>query len=154
MCCFGQNLFDPVGKRIITKTGDTEDPLCGPESMKRQYLKLWLVADMDRCEERGGQNQRSHVFQPLVRHYSDVFQVVTLLDESDGLLHSPAGQIGLYHPPEDLPITLHRLSGEKHQRSLPETLDHHQPQLLLGMLGKPHRKEASCNEFSAIFSGR
>ncbi len=94
------DLFDTVRQGIIVEIRDVEDPLGCVESVKCQYLKPGLVTDMNCCEEGGGQDECSHVFQPLIGHNPDVFQVVALLDEPNRVLHPPAGQIPLHYPPE------------------------------------------------------
>ncbi len=45
-----------------------------------------------------------HVAQALVAQHPDVFEIVALLDEADGLLDAPAAEIGGHHPPQDLAV--------------------------------------------------
>ncbi len=62
--------------------------------MARQAVQLDSGSEHHGGEEGHGIDQDGHVGQVLIAQHSDVFEIVALLDEADGLLDAPAAEIG------------------------------------------------------------
>jgi hypothetical protein len=88
---FAQNSFDASSQSTITEIRNSKDVLWSVEGMHGQNLELGLVSDLDCGRECGSRNQRSRVFQALIGQNTYVFNVIALIDESDGGFDAPAG---------------------------------------------------------------
>jgi len=64
-----------------------------------QDFQFQLLSQKRRREVRRCGHQQNQVFQPLVAHNANVFQLIALFDETESFLNFPPRQVDLCDPP-------------------------------------------------------
>ena len=132
-----------VRERVEEELRHVVEPLVHALDVRDEHVLPDAAPEPRGGEVRRDEDERGHVPPARVGHHADVLEAVALLDEADRLLYPPPGQVALDDLPQGLvgavgpvlPLLLQLLVDgevrEQHHGLLPETLDDHEPQLLV-----------------------